>query len=253
MSFETTIVALLLGMLEGLTEFIPVSSTGHLLLASYFLGFDSVGNTFEVVIQLGAVLAILTVYGARLWQVARDAPRDPAAFRFVVAVLIAFLPAVVLGLLAHDFIKSVLFETPVLIAVMLIVGGIILILVDHMTLTPRHTDAMGLPLGVAFRIGLFQTLAMVPGVSRSTRISSFPSGSTTAKCRVSSNGTSSMWTSSRSGTPAFANSFPPSARASSPSRWRHPAAGASKKIRHKCRIRLSISTLPVRLDPERTP
>jgi len=164
---ETTIVALLLGLLEGLTEFIPVSSTGHLLLASHFLGFESSGNTFEVVIQLGAVLAILTVYGTRLWQVARDAPRDPAAFRFVMAVLLAFLPAVVLGLLAHDLIKTVLFETPALIAVMLILGGIVLILVDRMVLTPRHPDAMGLPLNVAFKIGLFQCLAMVPGVSRS--------------------------------------------------------------------------------------
>ena len=167
MTAETTIIAVLLGLLEGLTEFIPVSSTGHLLLASHFLGFDSTGGTFEVVIQLGAVLAILTVYGARLWQVARDAPRDPAALRFVIAVLIAFLPAVVLGLLAHDIIKTVLFETPVLIAVMLILGGIVLILVDRMALSPRHPDAMGLPLGVAFRIGLFQCLAMVPGVSRS--------------------------------------------------------------------------------------
>ena len=162
-----TLTALGLGLLEGLTEFIPVSSTGHLLLAAHFLGFDSPGQAFEVVIQLGAVLAILTVYGLRLWQVLRDAPRDPKALRFVIAVLIAFLPAVVLGLALHDLIKAVLFGSLELIAVMLILGGVVLIVVDRMTLTPRYGDAMDLPLNVALKIGLCQCLALVPGVSRS--------------------------------------------------------------------------------------
>jgi undecaprenyl-diphosphatase len=162
-----TLVAALLGLLEGLTEFIPVSSTGHLLLAGHFLGFESKGKTFEVVIQLGAILALLSVYAGRLWQVFSTAHRDPAAMRFIVAVTIAFLPAVVIGVLAHDFIKTVLFETPVLIAVMLILGGIILLLVDRMVVQPKYDDAMALPLGVALKIGLFQCLAMVPGVSRS--------------------------------------------------------------------------------------
>ena len=164
---STTLTALFLGVLEGLTEFIPVSSTGHLLLAGHFLGFESKGKTFEVVIQLGAVLALLTVYAGKLWQVFRDAPRDPAAQRFIVAVLIAFLPAVLIGVLAHDFIKTVLFESPMLIAVMLILGGIILLLVDRMVRTPRYDDPTALPLHVAFKIGLFQCLAMIPGVSRS--------------------------------------------------------------------------------------
>jgi len=161
------ITALGLGLIEGLTEFIPVSSTGHLLLAAHFLGFDNPGKTFEVVIQLGAVLAILTVYGARLWQVARDARRDPKALRFIIAVLIAFLPAVVIGLALHGVIKAVLFEAPILIAVMLILGGTVLILVDRLTLTPRYRDAMDLPLNVALKVGLCQCLALVPGVSRS--------------------------------------------------------------------------------------
>ena len=167
MTESTTLVAALLGVLEGLTEFIPVSSTGHLLLASHFLGFESAGKTFEVVIQLGAVLALLTIYFARLWQVVRDAPRDPLARRFIFSVLLAFLPAAVIGVLAHDLIKTVLFETPILIASMLILGGVVLILVDRMPLVPRYEDAMRLPLGLAFKIGLFQCLAMVPGVSRS--------------------------------------------------------------------------------------
>ena len=164
---DATIVAGFLGLIEGLTEFIPVSSTGHLLLAGHFLGFHSAGKTFEVVIQLGSVLALLAVYAAKLWQVFSTAHRDPKARRFIAAVLLAFLPAVVIGVLAHDFIKNVLFETPMLIAVMLILGGIVLLVVDRMTLTPRYNDAMDVPLGAALVIGFAQTLAMIPGVSRS--------------------------------------------------------------------------------------
>lgn len=161
------LTATLLGLIEGLTEFLPVSSTGHLLLSTHFLGFQSAGKTFEVVIQLGAVLALLTVYFARLWQVFSTAHRDPAAFRFVVSVLLAFLPAVVVGVLAHDFIKTVLFETPRLIAVMLILGGVVLLFIDRIAPEPVHHDAMTLPFGKALTIGFVQCLAMVPGVSRS--------------------------------------------------------------------------------------
>ncbi len=157
----------LLGLLEGLTEFLPVSSTGHLLLASHFLGFESAGKTFEVVIQLGAVLALLTVYFAKLWQVFSTAHRDPAAMRFIVSVLLAFLPAVVIGVLAHDFIKTVLFETPRLIAIMLILGGIVLLFIDRIAPTPVCHDATALPLRKALAIGFVQCLAMIPGVSRS--------------------------------------------------------------------------------------
>src|SRR3712207_9325684 len=105
---DTSILhAVLLGFLEGLTEFIPVSSTGHILLAGHFLGFESSGKTFEVVIQLGAILAVLAVYFGRLWRVAMALPSDPNARRFVLAVLVAFLPAAVIGALAHDLIKEV--------------------------------------------------------------------------------------------------------------------------------------------------
>lgn len=167
MDGSTTLVAAFLGLLEGLTEFIPVSSTGHLLLAGHFLGFQSAGRTFEVVIQLGAVLAILTIYAGRLLKVFRDAPHDPVARRFILSVLIAFMPAVVIGVLAHDFIKTVLFETPMLIAVMLIVGGFVLLVVDRISPEPRHDDAMAFPLAMALKIGFIQCLAMIPGVSRS--------------------------------------------------------------------------------------
>ena len=159
--------ALILGIVEGATEFIPVSSTGHILLLGHFLGFESTGKTFEVLIQLGAILAILSVYAARLWKIAAALPGDASARRFVIGVLIAFLPAAVIGAFAHSFIKGILFETPVVICIALIVGGFILLWIDRLDLKPRHDDATKFPLGTYFAVGLFQCLAMVPGVSRS--------------------------------------------------------------------------------------
>jgi len=167
MADHTTIISLLLGLLEGLTEFIPVSSTGHLLLAGHFLGFHSAGKTFEVVIQFGSILALLIVYASKLWQVFSTAPRNAQSRRFIYSVTIAFFPAVVVGVLAHDFIKRVLFETPMLISVMLILGGVVLVWVDRLELKPRYNDATEFPLGMSLIVGIVQTLAMIPGVSRS--------------------------------------------------------------------------------------
>ena len=158
---------ILLGLIEGLTEFIPVSSTGHGLLAGHFLGFCSPGKTFEVLIQLGAILAILSVYFAKLLRLLIDLPSDGRTQKFVLGILIAFMPAAVIGALGHSFIKSVLFESPMLICVMLILGGFILLIVDRLALTPRYADVMDYPPSLAFKIGLCQCLAMVPGVSRS--------------------------------------------------------------------------------------
>jgi undecaprenyl-diphosphatase len=157
----------LLGLLEGLTEFIPVSSTGHILLAGHFLGFDSPGKVFEVLIQLGAILAILSVYFGKLWKIASTLTSDARSRRFVLAVLLAFLPAVVVGVMAHDFIKTVLFESPLLICSTLIIGGVILLIVDRLPLKPRYTDAMDFPPLMALAIGACQCVAMIPGVSRS--------------------------------------------------------------------------------------
>jgi undecaprenyl-diphosphatase len=164
---DTTLAALFLGVLEGLTEFIPVSSTGHILLAGHFIGFESSGKTFEVVIQLGAVLAVLSVYAVKLWAIFSVAHKSAAARQTILSVLIAFLPAVFIGVMAHDFIKTVLFESPRLIAIMLILGGAVLVVVDRLAPTPRYDDAMKLPLGMALKIGFIQCLAMIPGVSRS--------------------------------------------------------------------------------------
>jgi undecaprenyl-diphosphatase len=163
----TTWQIILLGVLEGLTEFIPVSSTGHLLLTQHFLGISSPGNVFEILIQLGAVLALLTVYSAKLWRLLVDLPRDPATRRFVAAIVLAFLPAAVVGVLLHKIIKQVLFQTPLLICTTLILGGIVLLIVDRLALKPRVENAMEVTPLTALKIGLCQCLAMVPGVSRS--------------------------------------------------------------------------------------
>ena len=143
--------ALILGLLEGLTEFIPVSSTGHILLAGHFLGFVSTGKVFEVVIQLGAILAVMGVYAARLIQMVRGLGNDPKELRFLISILLAFFPAAFVGL----------------IATMLIIGGVILLAVDRLPLRPRHHDTDALPFRVALGIGLVQCLALIPGVSRS--------------------------------------------------------------------------------------
>lgn len=164
---QSIVSALVLGLIEGLTEFLPVSSTAHLLLAGHFMGFKSPGNTFPVLIQLGAILAILTVYFRKLLDVAMSLPSSARARNFVIAVLLAFLPAAIIGVLAHGFIKTILFETPVLICVVLILGGFVLLAVDRMAIHPKYTDVMDYPPSLAFKIGLFQCLAMIPGMSRS--------------------------------------------------------------------------------------
>lgn len=167
MDDQSILSALFLGLIEGLTEFIPVSSTAHVLLAGHFLGFKSPGNTFAVLIQLGAILAILTVYFQKLLGIALSLPSDARSRRFVLAILLAFLPAAIIGALAHDFIKTVLFETPALICVVLIAGGLVLLWIDRLKLTPRYTDVMDYPPSLALKIGLCQCVAMIPGTSRS--------------------------------------------------------------------------------------
>jgi undecaprenyl-diphosphatase len=167
MESQTIVEALLLGLLEGLTEFIPVSSTGHILLAGHFLGFHSTGKAFEILIQLGAILAILSVYFNRLWQMLIKLPSDPQTRHFVIGILIAFLPAAVIGALAHDFIKTVLFESPRLICIMLIIGGVVLLVVDRINFKPVHHDIERFPTSLYLKIGLFQCLSLIPGTSRS--------------------------------------------------------------------------------------
>ena len=171
MSLQSIFDAVLLGIVEGVTEFVPVSSTAHLLLSTELLGLGgddkAFWDTFNVMIQLGAILAVVVVYFGRLWGVLLALPSDPAARRFVVSVVVAFLPSAVVGLLLHDFIKTVLFNSPVLICIVLIVGGVALALLDRFDVHPVHNDAMRFPIGLALAIGLVQCLSIVPGVSRS--------------------------------------------------------------------------------------
>ena len=160
--------ATFLGIAEGLTEYIPVSSTGHLLLLQHFFGFgdEDFGNTFAVLIQLGAILALLSIYFTKLWSIAIGMFSDLHARRFVIGVLVAFMPAAVIGALGHDFIKNVLFN-PWIVCFTLIAGGAVLILIDGLDLKPHYHDATGFSLPMYLAIGFCQCLAMVPGVSRS--------------------------------------------------------------------------------------
>ncbi|MGC9040432.1 MAG: undecaprenyl-diphosphate phosphatase [Roseiflexus sp.] len=158
----------ILGVVEGLTEFLPISSTGHLLIVSSLLDFEgSLGGTFEIFIQLGAVLAVVGYYAVDLLHQARQAPRDPQTRRFWLAIGLAFVPAAVTGLALHDWIKAVLFS-PTVIGIALITGGVVLIIVERL---PRGAatihDATHLSLHQALGIGIAQALALTPGVSRS--------------------------------------------------------------------------------------
>ncbi len=158
--------ALVLGLVEGFTEFLPVSSTGHLLLIGHFIGFESKGKTFEILVQFGAILAIVSVYFWKLWSIATGMFTDPAKRRFVLAVLIAFLPAMIVGFLARDFIKGTLFN-PTVVCITLIAGGLVLLVIDDLKLDGQKQDVMDFSLPMALKIGCFQVIAMVPGVSRS--------------------------------------------------------------------------------------
>src|SRR6202142_3655672 len=163
-----TLRAVILGIIEGVTEFLPVSSTGHLLLAERFfnLGEGSFWNSFTVLIQLGAILAILVIYFVKLWRIALGVFSNPDDRRFVIGVLVAFLPAVVIGLIAGKYIKEVLFN-PWVVCFSLIVGGAILLWVDQIDHNPHEHDATKFPLLTYLWIGFAQCLAMIPGVSRS--------------------------------------------------------------------------------------
>lgn len=166
--FDSNIIgALILGVVEGVTEFIPVSSTGHLIIARDFLGYPV--ERFDVlvfVIQLAAILAICLLYAGRLIRVVVDLPSRPEARRFVLAVAIAFVPSVVLGLLLEKFMKEHLF-TPWVVAMALVVGVVVILVVERIAHRPRFHDTAEVPPITAFGIGLCQTLAMIPGVSRS--------------------------------------------------------------------------------------
>lgn len=158
--------AIILGIVEGVTEYLPVSSTGHLILAGDWLGFTGpVAATFEIFIQLGAVLAVIWHYRTRLVAVTARLGA-PEGRTFVLPLLVAFLPAAVAGLLLHDWIKAVLF-TPLVVAGALVAGGVAILIVERLHPVDRITDAERMPVRTALGIGLAQILALIPGTSRS--------------------------------------------------------------------------------------
>lgn len=180
--------ALVLGVIEGITEFLPISSTGHLIIAADLLNFEgSMGGTFEIFIQLGAVLAVVWYYRRDLWRQARAVlaavayygrqmgtpsrppilPRpDLTVPRLWLNLAIAFVPAAAIGFLLHDWIKAVLFKPPV-VAVALIVGGVVLLLIERRDHSGGTSSLYQVDAKQALGIGLAQTLALIPGASRS--------------------------------------------------------------------------------------
>jgi len=162
------ITAIILGIVEGVTEFLPVSSTGHLILASALLGYNSeYWALFNIVIQLGAILAIVALYWRTFWAVLQGLLKfDAVSVRFVRNILVAFLPAAVIGLALHKQIEKLL-GSPLTVAVALIVGGIAIIGIER-TVKEGHVKGVAdIPLPKVIGIGFIQCLAMIPGVSRS--------------------------------------------------------------------------------------
>lgn len=163
---ENVLHAVLLGIIEGLTEFLPVSSTGHLILADELLGFKGdAGKTFEIVIQLGAILAVCVVFWQRLWHAATCFVSEAPARAFVRNVVLAFLPAAIIGFLAYKQIKAML-ESPMVVAVALVLGGVAILVIERMNKKPQVHQVEDMSTALALKIGLCQVVSMIPGVSR---------------------------------------------------------------------------------------
>jgi undecaprenyl-diphosphatase len=163
--------AVLLGIVEGLTEFLPVSSTAHLLIAERLLGLaGDKWEAFTIVIQLGAILAVVAAYWRKFVSVVVGLPKSRDAQRFALAVLVAFLPAAIIGAVSIKFINAVLLnpETALpVIATTMLLGGILILVLERIVPKPRYHDGDHLPLGKALQVGFCQVLAILPGVSRS--------------------------------------------------------------------------------------
>lgn len=159
--------AALLGIVQGLTEFLPVSSTGHLLIGAELLGFDDPGGAFTVMIQLGSILAVMWLYRQKIIDAVVGLPTKPEARQFALAIILAFVPAVIAGLFFADYVKTVLYESLNVVAWALLIGGVVMLIVERVTPKGAITDAQLTPPLRALGIGLIQILALIPGVSRS--------------------------------------------------------------------------------------
>lgn len=159
--------AVILGLVEGATEFIPVSSTGHLILAGHAIGFvGQRADVFEIFIQLGAILAVVWQYRAFILRVLGDAVRVRESRRFILALFIAFMPAAIIGLATHHWITEHLF-TPAVVVAALIVGGVVILAIERWRPTPRMETVLQIGFGTALGIGIAQVFSLIPGVSRS--------------------------------------------------------------------------------------
>src|SRR5438093_1936880 len=163
---DTIIAAIILGLVEGATEFLPVSSTGHLILAGHALGF--VGPTaaaFEIIIQLGAILAVVWLYRSLLFRVVRDGIAVAESRRLIVALFIAFLPAAIVGLLTHHWITAHLF-TPLVVIAALIVRGVAILAIEHWRPAPRIETVPQIHYPTALWVGIAHVFRLSPTVSR---------------------------------------------------------------------------------------
>ena len=168
MDQNSLISVIILGIIEGITEFLPVSSTGHMILAGELLGFKGPAETtFKIVVQLGAIMAILVVYAQRFWNVGMGVLKaQPDDIAFARNIILAVLPAMVIGVFAYDAIKAML-ESPEIVAISLVVGGVAMLLIERFAPKARIMSIETLSWRNALLIGLFQCIAMIPGVSRS--------------------------------------------------------------------------------------
>lgn len=164
--FTDIVKAVLLGVVEGVTEFLPISSTGHLILAGNLLSFTGErAKAFEIFIQLGAILSVVWLYRAKIFSVIRDFG-NAGSTRFITNIIIAFLPAAIIGLAVHSWIKLHLFNT-VTVAAALIVGGLIMLFIEKTFKTPISLELDGMSPRSALGIGIAQVFSLFPGVSRS--------------------------------------------------------------------------------------
>lgn len=159
--------AALLGILQGLTEFLPVSSTGHLLIAGRAIGYDDPGGVFTVMIQLGSILAVMWLYRQRIIEVIVGLPTKPEARRFALMLFFSFLPAAFVGLIANTYVRNELYIRLDIIAWALILGGFAMLAIEKWPPKVEVKDAAETPIWRAIGVGAFQTLALIPGVSRS--------------------------------------------------------------------------------------
>jgi len=159
--------AALLGVVQGLLEFLPVSSTAHLLIGARLLGFDDPGGVFTVMIQLGSILALMWLYRAKILSVVAGLGSERAARHFALMLIVAFVPAVVAGAFLAKYVQNVLYESMTVIAAAFIAGGVVMLIVERFRPRPVVFDAGQTPIGRALGIGAAQTLALIPGVSRS--------------------------------------------------------------------------------------